>query len=242
MMHWTDSGFVLSARKHGESSAIVNVLTREHGRHAGLVRGGSGRRLRGILQPGNEIAASWRARLSEHLGSYTVELSGGRAGPLLGEADKLAGLASACAIAEALMPERESHPALYAAFRILMASFEHAPDWQAVYVRWELGLLAELGFGLDLSKCAATGVTENLTHVSPCTGRAVCEEAAAPYGGRLLRLPAFLLNGGNGATPGNDAIHDGLALTGHFLENHVGASFHGKLPASRGRFIDRLRG
>lgn len=246
-MHWSESGIVLSARKHGESSAIVNLLTRTHGRHVGLVRGGAGKRLRGVLQPGNEVTAAWRARLSEHLGNYTLELDVARAAHLLDDRARLAALSSACAMAEALLPEREPHAAVYAGFRVLLDALEAGTVWPAVYVRWEMGLLAELGFGLDLRRCAATGGTDDLVYVSPRTGRAVSRGAGAEYADRLLVLPQFLLGngsgrgGGSGAVgpPGRDII-DGLALTGHFLELHV-LSPHGvRMPAARGRLLDRI--
>ncbi len=241
-MQWSDAGFILSARKHGESSAIVNILTRHHGRHAGLVRGGAGRRLRGILQPGNAVAAYWRARLAEHLGSFTVELAGAHAAPLLGDPDRLAALASACAVAESLLPEREVHAAVYEGFRVLLAALDSSPQWQAVYVRWELGLLAELGFGLDLTRCAVTGTAQDLVYVSPRSGRAVSAAAGEPYRDRLLALPAFLLSAGNGDHPGPEAVRDGLLLTGYFLASHASAAHHRGLPPARRRFADRFRG
>lgn len=242
-MHWSESGIVLSARKHGESSAIVNLLTPSHGRHVGLVRGGTGKRLRGVLQPGNEVTAAWRARLSEHLGNYTLELDVARAAHLLDDRAPLAALSSACAMAEALLPEREPHPAVYAGFRVLLDALGADSTWPAVYVYWELGLLAELGFGLDLKRCAATGAREDLVYVSPRSGRAVSRGAGAQYADRLLALPTFLLeNGGrSGAVgPSGDDIMDGLALTGHFLELHVLSPHGGRMPAARGRLLDRI--
>lgn len=240
-MHWTESGIVLSARKHGESSVIVNLLTRAHGRHVGLVRGGTGKRLRGVLQPGNEVTATWRARLAEHLGNYTLELAAARAAPLLDDRARLAALSSACAMAQTVLPEREPHPAVYAGFRVLLDALEAESTWPAVYVHWELGLLAELGFGLDLSRCAATGVREDLVYVSPRSGRAVSRGPGAEYADRLLVLPAFLLgNGGGAAGPSGRDIIDGLTLTGHFLELHVLSPHGGRMPAARGRLLDRI--
>ncbi|HUN50408.1 MAG TPA: DNA repair protein RecO [Candidatus Sulfotelmatobacter sp.] len=239
-MHWTDAGIVLAARKHGETSAVLSLLTRQHGRHAGLVRGGAGRRLKGVLQAGNELSVEWRGRLSEHLGTFAVELQAANAALLLDDALRLAGLAAACAMAEAALPEREPHGPLYDAFRVLLASLVAGDaDWPRVYARWELGLLAELGFGLDLSHCAATGAVDDLTHVSPKTGRAVSAAAARPYADRLFRLPGFFINQGGG----NDAaaeLRDGFALTGFFLERYVFSPHRQKMPPARTRLVERF--
>jgi len=161
-MQWSDDGIVLSARKHGESSAIVQLLTRGQGRHAGLVRGGAGRSKRGVLQPGNEVRATWRARLEDHLGSYTVEPVRARAAQVMDDPLRLAALSSACAVAEAALPERERHPAAYDGFLLLLNAIEQDEHWPHIYVRWELGLLGELGFGLDLAACAQTGEVDGL--------------------------------------------------------------------------------
>ncbi|MDP6343179.1 MAG: DNA repair protein RecO [Alphaproteobacteria bacterium] len=238
-MNWSDEGFVLSVRRHGESSAIVNLLTRQHGRHAGLVRGGGGRRLRGVLQPGNEVAATWRARLSEHLGSFTVELQRARAAALLASGDRLAGLTAAVGVVAAALPEREPHPALFEGFTALLDALADSPAWPAVYVRFELGLLAELGFALDLSRCAVTGATEDLAFVSPRLGRAVSRAAAAPYRERLLPLPPFLLGAQAGDLEAGQIL-DGLALTGHFLESQIFTPHNQPLPAARTRLVDRI--
>ena len=234
-MQWSDAAIVLSARKHGESAAIVNLLTREHGRHAGLVRGGAGRRARGVLQPGNQVAATWRARLSEHLGTLVCELERARAAALMDDAARLAGMRSACAIAEAGLPERAPHRALFESTVGLLDAMAAAPGWRMDYVRWELGLLADLGFGLDLSACAATGTTENLAYVSPRTGRAVSAEAARPYRDRLLRLPRFLLDDATDAEA--DDIEAGLALTGFFLDRHLLGPHGAAIPPARARFV-----
>lgn len=241
-MQWTDQGIVLRARRHGESSAIVTLLTRAHGRHAGLVRGGAGRRQRGVLQPGNEVEAAWRGRLAEHLGSFTVELTAARAAPLLDDPLRLAALDSACTLTDAALPEREPHRPLFEAFRILLDALQGEEDWLPVYLRWELGLLGEMGFGLDLGQCAVTGATEDLAYVSPRTGRAVSAVAAAPYRDRLLVLPGFLV-AGRGAPPANDPAADlraGFELTGFFLERHVFHRERGGLPAARDRFVERF--
>ncbi len=237
-MDWMDDGIVLAARKHGETSAVVTLLTRGYGRHAGLVRGGAGKRLRGILQPGNGVRASWRARLAEHLGTMTVEPGTAYSAVALGDAKRLAALSSACALVDATLPEREPHAALYDGLLVLLSTLGDDEVWPSVYVRWELGLLAELGFGLDLGACAATGVTDDLTHVSPKSGRAVSAGAAAPYKERLLTLPGFLLESGRGATA--DEIADGLKLTGYFLERHVFQHRDTHMPAARERLAARF--
>lgn len=236
-MEWRDQGIVLSARKHGESSAIVTLLTAEHGRHAGLVRGGAGRRARGLYQPGNRLAVVWRARLAEHLGGFSCEMIDASAAVLLDDPLRLAGLSAACAVADRSLPERQPHVPVYQGLNILIDSFD-GDDWPSVYLKWEMGLLQEMGFGLDLSRCAATGVTENLTHVSPKTGRAVSAAAAAPYKEKLLALPRFLLQ--SGISGDADDVVAGLALTGYFLERHVFGR-ENAMPDARHRLVERLR-
>jgi DNA repair protein RecO (recombination protein O) len=240
-MEWSDKGIVLSSRRHGENAAIVTLLTESHGRHAGLVRGGTGRRLRGVLQTGNEVAASWRARLPEHLGSYNIELGRARAAVLMAHGDRLAALTAAAAIVEAVLPEREPHQPVYQGLLSFLDGLEHNETliWAAVYVRFELGLLAELGFGLDLSRCAATGTSDDLVYVSPRTGRAVSAVAGAPYKDRLLQLPKFLLGSQSGGVSGRD-LRDGLALTGFFLEQWVFAPHGRREPKARTRLVDRI--
>lgn len=233
-MDWTDEGIVLSARRHGEAAAIASLLTRAHGRHAGLVRGGWGKRGRALLQPGNAVHARWRARLSEHLGAFVVEPGRMAAARLFNDPLRLAALASACALADAALPEREPHPAVYAALVELLASLtQETPDWPESYVRWEVRLLADLGFGLDLARCAATGTEADLAFVSPKTGRAVSAGAAGPWRDRLLPLPAFLA--GESEATGADTVAQGLTLTAHFLEQHVFAPHGRELPAARRR-------
>ncbi|HLI11811.1 MAG TPA: DNA repair protein RecO [Alphaproteobacteria bacterium] len=241
-MEWTDEGIVLSARRHGESAAIVQLLTRGHGRHPGLVHGGAGARLRGMLQPGNRVQATWRARLAEHLGTYSCELLHSGAAALLDDALRLAALAAACAVAEAALPEREPHTAVFTGLAALIAAWESTDriaGWGRALVQWELGLLAELGFGLDLARCAATGRNDELAYVSPRTGRAVSLSAGEPYKDRLLPLPAFLVKAGAAAR--EDDILPGLALTGHFLERHVFAGLHRSIPPARIHLLNRLR-
>jgi len=239
-MQWSDRGVILSVRPHGEAALLAAVLSEGHGRHLGLVRGGQGRRLAGVLQPGNEVEVVWRARLSEHLGNFTVEPRRLRAASVLDDAARLAGLAGALALVDSALPEREPHPALFAALAVLLDALSAADAaWPALYVRFELGLLAELGFGLDLAHCAVTGRNDRLTHVSPRSGRAVTASAAEPYEVRLLRLPAFLRP--EGADTLDDAqVADGLALTGHFLHRHVFAPHGRGEPAARTRLVARF--
>ena len=251
MIEWSDDGIVLSARRYGESAAIVSLLTRTHGRHAGIVLGGAGRRARGVYEPGNRVAATWRARLSEHLGHYACELAESRAAALLDDALRLAALTSATALLDAALPEREPHARLYDGLDSLVG---HLCDpatgtwWPARYVRFELDLLSDLGFGLDLPRCAATGQSDDLAYVSPKTGRAVSAAAAEPYRDRLLSLPPFLRNGATSsrAVPTADVL-TGLRLTGFFLEQHVFAhqppapAGRSLLPAARDRLIAALR-
>lgn len=249
-MDWQDEGVVLSVRHHGENARILSLLTESHGRHAGLLRGSgqSGGR-GGAIQPGQIVRAEWRARLSEQLGYYTLEALQHPAALMLDDPARLAALSCACAMVDAALPEREPHPNLFAATKALfslMADLPEPDSWGALYVRWEIGLLAEMGYGLDLESCAATGASDNLTHVSPRTGRAVSAEAAAPYAERLLGLPAFLVPGRGGTAEGagecdsRQAVLDGFALTGHFLENRLFAQLHAPLPLARARLLDIL--
>lgn len=235
-MEWTDDGVVVSVRGHGEASAIVSLLTLDHGRHAGLVRGATGKRMRGVLQPGNRVRATWRARLAEHLGGLTCELTESIAAGVIGDRKRLAGLAAACAITETALPEREPHPRMFNGLIGLLLALAESDLWPSAYVKWELGVLAELGFGLDLSRCAVTGRGDDLTHVSPRTGRAVCQSAAEPYRERLLLLPPFLLEEGEGGSVSE--VAQGLMLTGRFLERHVYAPWDRELPAARARLAE----
>ena len=236
-MDWTDEGIVLAARKHGESAAIVTLLTESHGRHLGLVRGGAGRRLRGVYQPGNHVAARWRGRLAEHLGSITGELIHSYAGGVIDDPLRLVGLQSACALADSVLPEREPHARLFAALGELLDRIAGDDSWPADYVRFELDLLREIGYGLDLEACAVTGTNDALAYVSPRSGRAVSLSAGAPYRDKLLPLPAFLIGG---PAPNRAAVLDGLGLTGYFLEGRVFAIAERRAPAARMWLIDRL--
>ena len=239
IMEWNDVGVVLASRKHGESSIILTLLTENHGRHLGLVRGGAGQRARGIYEPGNLLSARWRARLSDHLGGFTCELINARAALLLDNPLKLAALSAACAIAEITLPERLAEPVLFQGFTNLIESLQ-TDDWPQTFVAWELNLLRELGFGLDLTCCASTGQIDDLIYVSPRTGRSVSKEAGIPYAKNLLPLPTFLVDQ-HSKTPKWPDILDGFKLTSYFLEHHVLAPHQRKLPNARSRFLERIQ-
>jgi DNA repair protein RecO (recombination protein O) len=220
-MEWTDEGIVLGVRRHGESSAIVELLTRAHGRHLGLVRGGAGSRMRPLLQPGNGVRAVWRARLDEHLGTYAIEGLNLRAGALLASSHAVYGVTHLAALVR-LLPERDPHEDIYDMLEHTLDDFDDAGGAAAHVVRFELAMLAECGFGLDLSSCAATGATAELVYVSPKSGGAVSRSAGEPWRDRLLRLPAFLREGEGGANAVSDEdLQDGFRLTGLFLLRHV---------------------
>ncbi|HLY55741.1 MAG TPA: DNA repair protein RecO [Stellaceae bacterium] len=236
-MDWTDDAIVLGARRHGEGSLVVALLTRQHGAHKGLVRGGAKSRERGIYEPGNRVVAHWQARLAEHLGLLRLEPVGYTAAKVMDNPLRLACLEAATALVEAALPERASHPAVYGSLVRVLAEIEVGETYPAEYLRFERELLAELGFGLDLSACAVTGTTSNLAYVSPKTGRAVSLAGAGQYKDRLLVLPRVLGGSGSGGDGVQDLL-DGFDLTGSFLERHaLGAA----LPPARGRFVDRLR-
>jgi DNA repair protein RecO (recombination protein O) len=237
-MQWADTGFVVGLRRHGENALIAQLLTREHGRHLGLVRGGQSPRLRAVLQPGNEVAAVWRARLDEHLGSYACELVRAHAAGFIDDPDRLAGLAAAAALAAATLPEREPHADVFASFATLLAAIDSREDWPARYVGWECALLSSLGFGLELTRCAVTGTSDDLAYVSPRSGRAVSREAGRPYSNKLLALPDFLWR----EEPADRIqIAQGLRLTEHFLLHHVLLPQGHTMPAARIRLAARFR-
>jgi DNA repair protein RecO (recombination protein O) len=219
-MQWTDEGIVLGVRRHGEANAIVELMTRAHGRHLGLVRGGAGARMRPVLQPGNSVHVVWRARLDEHLGNYMVEGLRLRAAAFLSAPHAVYGVTHLAALCR-LLPERDPHPAVYAALVVIMDDMEDTKLIAARMVRFELDLLAELGFGLDLATCAATGKRDDLSYVSPKSGRAISRQAGAPWQDKLLRLPAFLRAEPSAAPPSPDDVADGFALTGFFLVRDV---------------------
>lgn len=234
-MEWTDIGIVLGARRHGETSAVVELMTREHGRHLGLVRGGSSSRLKPVLQAGNLVSAIWRARLDEHLGYYVVEGLDLRAASYLSAAHALYGLNHLAALCR-LLPERDPHPPVFDLMEHTTAHLGEPARAAALTARFELQLLAELGFGLDLDSCAATGTTAELVYVSPRSGRAVSRSAGEPWRDKLLALPAFL-GADTPGTPSAGELRDGFALTGFFLARHVYEPRGEPLPESRHQFI-----
>lgn len=241
-MDWSDDGIVLGLRHFGESSAILEALTRAHGRHLGLLRGATSKRLKGALEPGNVLKLHWRARIDQQLGSYAVELASARAAQFFHDGLKLAGLSAACAMVAATLPEREAHTRVFEALDATLSTMAEKPSpaWVEDYVRFEIVLLEDLGFGLDLSECAVTGAREGLAFVSPKTGRAVTAAAAAPYRPRLLALPRFLTPEDGPA--GVQDLVDGLALTGFFLERMAAEQHGAALPAARARLCERLAG
>jgi DNA repair protein RecO (recombination protein O) len=216
-MQWSDEGIVLGFRRHGEANAILELLTRAHGRHLGLVRGGAGTRLQAVLQPGNRIVSTWRARLDEHLGHYAVEALDARAASFLPIPHALYGMTHLAALCR-LLPERDPHPGIHAALDGVLDELLDLRRAAANVVRFELLLLGELGFGLDLSACAASGREDDLVYVSPKSGRAVSRLAGEPWKDKLLPLPFFLREPCN---PSPHDIVDGFALTGFFLLRHV---------------------
>jgi DNA repair protein RecO (recombination protein O) len=236
-MDFTSEAIVLQARKHGETSAILDTFTREIGRHNGLVRGGVGRRMRPLLQAGNVIEVEWRGRLEEHLGYYTVEIVDALAGTFMEDRLSLAALNAVASLLNEMLPEKQPLPELYDVTKIVLERLDDPDIWPALYVRWESVLLQALGYGLDLSSCAATGSKDDLTHVSPRSGRAVCAEAAEPYADKLFKLPPFM-RGEPVATPQD--VADGLRLTGHFLETRVQWERNRTLPEARRIMVGRL--
>jgi DNA repair protein RecO (recombination protein O) len=219
-MEWHDEGLIIGTRKHGETSLIVEAMTAAHGRHLGLVRGGRSRRMQPVLQPGNQASLTWRARLDEHLGLYAIEVVGPRAGRLMASAAALHGLNHIAALLR-LLAERDPHPRLYEAASLIADHLDDERVGPALLVRFELAILGELGFGLDLTRCAATGAAENLIYVSPKSGRAVSRQAGAPYHEKLLALPEFLHSESVAASPPPADLRDGFKLTAHFLERDV---------------------
>src|SRR3954470_18818319 len=238
-MEFEDDAFVLAARAHGETGAIVELLTARHGRYAAHVAGGASRKMKPFLQAGARVIARYRARVSDQLGSAMLEPVGEGPSALFDAPLPLAGIAAAAAVAAGALPEREPHPGAYLAFEALSEAFALEDVWPAVFVRFEAGLLTDLGFGFDLSKCAATGSTDDLIYVSPKTGRAVSRGAGEPYKDRLLTLPPFMLSAQSRLMPGD--IGAGLALTAHFLEAYIFNPLNRPLPPARLWLLDRLR-
>jgi len=219
-MDWTDEGIVLGVRRHGETSAIAEVMTRAHGRHLGLVRGGAGSRMRPVLQPGNQVSVAWRARLDEHLGHYTVEGLRLRAGEFMVAAHAAYGITHLAALCR-LLPERDPHGEVHDMLAHILEHMQERAVAAALIARFELLLLGELGFGLDLDQCAATGATVDLVFVSPKSGRAVSRAAGEPWRDRMLRLPAFFSAGWQASEPASEELSDAFALTGFFIRRHV---------------------
>lgn len=237
-MDWRDQGILLAVRRHGETSAIIDTFTASHGRHAGVVRGGTSRRIAPILQPGAQLDLSWRARLEEHLGSFTVEPLRSRAAAAMSGRLALAGLNAAVSLLSFCLPEREPHPRLYKQSEQLLDLLGQDEIWPLAYLRWELALLDALGFGLDLSACAVTGASDDLVYVSPRSGRAVSAGAAGEWADRLLPLPPCLRGEGPASDP---EIAQALQTTGYFLEHRVAPALgHAPLPQARGRLLDLI--
>jgi DNA repair protein RecO (recombination protein O) len=237
-MEWQDTGTIISVRKHGETSTIVDVLTETHGRHAGIVRGGASRKLAPILQPGTQVDVEWRARLEEHLGSYTLEPVQSRA-MILSDRLALSAMGSVCALINFAFPERMSLPKLYQSSINLFDQMSAGGAWLSDYALWELSVLEELGYGLDLDSCAATGVQQDLIYVSPKSGRAVSATAGADWADRMLPLPRFLR--AETATKEASDVLDALRTTGYFLENRLAPALGNRpLPDARHRFLQVL--
>jgi DNA repair protein RecO (recombination protein O) len=237
-MEFEDDAFVLSARPFGETGAIVELVTRRHGKYAAHVAGAASRRMKPFLQAGARVTVRFRARTADQLGSASLEPAGEGPSALFDDALALAGLGAAAAVAAGALPDREPHPGAFLGLEAFIAALADADVWPAVYVRFEAGLLADLGFGLDLSKCAVTGSSDDLVYVSPRTGRAVSADAGAAYRERLFRLPPFLLSSQGGLAAGD--VGAGLDITAHFLERFVFSPLNRPLPPARHWLTDRL--
>jgi DNA repair protein RecO (recombination protein O) len=237
-LEWQDEGFVLTRRRHGEAALVVHAFTFQHGRHAGLVQGGGARANAHLWQPGNRLDLHWHARIAEQLGNLKGEPIRLHAADVLDTPLALAGLSSAMALLDQGTAERDPHPGLYAATVRLADALGEDEAWLAHYVRFELVLLAEAGFGLSLDRCAVTGATEDLAYVSPRTGSAVSSEAAGDWTPRLLRLPRFLVDD---SVPDRAAVLDGLRLTGHFLDQRLFEAIDRPIPPARERLLDLLQ-
>ena len=236
-MQWTDEAVILGVRRHGENSVIAEVMTRERGRHLGLIRSGRSRTIQPVLQPGNKVEVTWRARLDEHLGEFRVEPLHLRAAQLMETATAVYGVQAMAALLR-LLPERDPHPEMYGMLGQLLETLAGSEDWQRTYIDFEHLLLIELGYGLDLSECASTGTRENLIYVSPKSGRAVSADAGEPYKDKLLKLPRFLLQQVQLATI--EDLIDSLKITGYFLEKHREQIAHRPLPSARARLMEIL--
>lgn len=236
MEQWSDHGFVLSVRPHGEGGAVVGVLTEHHGRHAGYLHGAQSTKKRGLLEAGTLVAIDWKSRVADQLGSMTLEQESGLPHGILDDPLKLGALLSACSLCDAALPEREGHAGLFHGFKTMMEMMNNE-IWAAAYIFWEIALLKELGFGLDLTKCAVGGDAKTLAYVSPKSGRAVSYAAAGPYKEKLLELPAFLKPNGGPFDP--EEIYKGIRMTGHFMEHWVFAHHTKGIPDARLRFEAR---
>ncbi|MEM9434224.1 MAG: DNA repair protein RecO [Pseudomonadota bacterium] len=237
-MEWRAEGILLATRHHGENAAIVEIFTQEHGRHAGVVRGGASRKMAPVLQPGAQVDATWRARLDDHLGAFMVEPIRSRAAQVMTDRRAMAGLNAMCGLLQYTLAERDPHPELYAKSLLMFDQLGDDPDWPLTYLHWELALLDSLGFGLDLSSCAVTGSHEDLVYVSPRTGHAVSRQGAGDWADRLLVLPNFLIKPGPWDPP---SLALGLKLTGYFLSNWIAPELGNKpVPATRQRLVDLL--
>lgn len=238
MIDWTDEGAILASRPFGENSVILDIFSAQHGRHAGVVRGGGSRKNAPILQPGAQVSVAWKARLESHLGSFTVEPLRSRAAAAMGDRLSLAGLNAVCALLAYVLPEREAHASLYDQTMALLDLLGQVDLWPLAYLRWEQALLDEMGFGMDLSRCAVRGVNEELIYVSPKSGRAVSREAAAEWADRMLPLPPVLAGKGDAS---HADIVTALGTTGYFIENRLMRSLGDRpMPAARGRLLDAI--
>ncbi|MCT4559143.1 MAG: DNA repair protein RecO [Pelagimonas sp.] len=237
-MEWRDTGILLTTRKHGETSLILDVFTPNHGRHLGVVRGGTSRKLAPVLQPGAQLDLTWRARLEDHMGSFTAEPQRSRATLAMGHRLSLAGLNAVTALVAFCLPEREAHPEFYQQTQNLLDLLDQVDLWPLAYLRWEMSLLNETGFALDLTRCAVTGATTGLCYVSPKTGRAVTQAGAGEWADQLLPLPGVLL--GSDPTDTHE-IAIALGVTGHFLQQHLAPSLGTRpIPQARATLLDRL--
>ncbi|SDZ55778.1 DNA replication and repair protein RecO [Jannaschia faecimaris] len=236
-MDWRDEGIVLSARPHGETSVILELLTRAHGRHLGVVHGGVSRKKAPMLQPGNQVDAAWRARLESHLGTWTVELKRSRSAGILGDPIRLFALSATCALASFALPEREDMAEFQRQTEALCDAISDGKGWLTDYVHWEMALLEVTGFRLDLSACAVSGGANDLAYVSPRTGRAVSRSGAGEWASKLLKLPDMMIGG----MPSIEGVVEALAVTGHFLETKLAPSLGNKsLPSARARLVQAL--
>ncbi|WP_375254819.1 DNA repair protein RecO [Yoonia sp.] len=238
MIEWRDEAALLATRPFGETSVIIEVFTAEHGRHAGVVRGGTSRKVAPILQPGAQLAVSWKARLDSHLGAFSVEPVRSRAAAAMGDRLALAGLNAVCALLAMVLPEREPHRAFYDRTVALLDLLGQSDVWPLAYLRWELALLDEMGFGLDLSACAVRGVNEDLVFVSPKSGRAVSREGAGEWADRMLPLPPVMAGRGDAS---GAQIARALFTTGYFLEHRlINGLADRPVPPARARLVDLI--